>query len=72
MRHWTTSRTQTNSALFVSPLRAADETKHVCDPTKPRQDYVRTEDLPAAFTWGDKDGVNYLTKSLNQHIPQCE
>merc|ERR1719253_2460409 len=34
------------------------------------QDYVRTEDLPASFTWGDKDGVNYLTKSLNQHIPQ--
>ena len=41
--------------------------------TTPRpQDYVRTEDLPAAFTWGDKDGVNMLTKSLNQHIPQCE
>jgi len=39
--------------------------------TTPRpQDYVRTEDLPAAFTWGDKDGVNMLTKSLNQHIPQ--
>ena len=27
-------------------------------------------DLPAAFTWGNKDGVNYLTPSLNQHIPQ--
>ena len=25
---------------------------------------------PADFTWGDKDGVNYLTPSLNQHIPQ--
>lgn len=26
--------------------------------------------LPKAFTWGDKDGVNYLTMSRNQHIPQ--
>jgi len=26
--------------------------------------------LPDAFTWCDKDGVNYCTPSLNQHIPQ--
>jgi cathepsin X len=26
---------------------------------------------PSNFTWGNKDGVNYLTPSLNQHIPQC-
>jgi cathepsin X len=25
---------------------------------------------PDDFTWGNKDGVNYLTPSLNQHIPQ--
>ena len=25
---------------------------------------------PADFTWGNKGGVNYLTPSLNQHIPQ--
>jgi len=25
---------------------------------------------PASFTWCDKDGVNYCTHSLNQHIPQ--
>ena len=34
------------------------------------QDTVQTSDLPDSFTWGDKDGVNYLTPSLNQHIPQ--
>jgi hypothetical protein len=28
------------------------------------------KDYPANFTWGNKDGVNYLTPSLNQHIPQ--
>ena len=26
--------------------------------------------FPDAFTWCDKDGVNYCTPSLNQHIPQ--
>merc|ERR1719424_1973815 len=25
---------------------------------------------PASFTWCNKDGVNYCTQSLNQHIPQ--
>ena len=28
------------------------------------------QDYPKAFTWCDKDGVNYCTPSLNQHIPQ--
>jgi cathepsin X len=27
-------------------------------------------DLPDEFTWCNKDGVNYCTASLNQHIPQ--
>lgn len=27
-------------------------------------------ELPKSFTWSDVDGVNYLTKNLNQHIPQ--
>lgn len=32
--------------------------------------YIQENDLPKAFTWGDIDGVSYLTHSLNQHIPQ--
>uniref|UniRef100_A0A7S2XRN5 Peptidase C1A papain C-terminal domain-containing protein n=1 Tax=Attheya septentrionalis TaxID=420275 RepID=A0A7S2XRN5_9STRA len=32
--------------------------------------YLKGEDLPKAFTWGDVDGVSYLTHSLNQHVPQ--
>jgi cathepsin X len=32
--------------------------------------YVTEDELPSAFTWGDVDGVNYLTHSLNQHLPQ--
>ena len=27
------------------------------------------DDLPNAFTWSNVEGVNYLTKNLNQHIP---
>jgi len=32
--------------------------------------YIDVEDLPESFSWGDVDGKSYLTKSLNQHIPQ--
>ena len=28
------------------------------------------DELPESFNWGDVDGKSYLTKSLNQHIPQ--
>ncbi len=31
---------------------------------------LSSEALPKAFTWCDKDGVNYCTMSRNQHIPQ--
>ena len=31
---------------------------------------IATEDLPDAFSWADKDGKSYITKTLNQHIPQ--
>jgi cathepsin X len=34
------------------------------------QDTIATEALPDAFTWCDKDGVNYCTMSRNQHLPQ--
>merc|ERR1719408_90018 len=33
-------------------------------------DLLEDVKLPDAFTWCDKDGVNYCTPSLNQHIPQ--
>ena len=34
------------------------------------KDYIKTEDLPTNFSWKNVNGVNYLTKNLNQHIPQ--
>merc|ERR1712196_412349 len=33
-------------------------------------EFLKMEDLPTNFSWCDNDGVNYCTKSLNQHIPQ--
>jgi hypothetical protein len=32
--------------------------------------YIGADELPDSFNWGDVDGKSYLTKSLNQHIPQ--
>ena len=32
--------------------------------------YIGLEELPESFNWGSVDGKSYLTKSLNQHIPQ--
>ena len=34
------------------------------------KDTVRTEDLPASFTWCDNNGTSYCTMNRNQHIPQ--
>lgn len=34
------------------------------------QDYVKDSELPENFFWGDKDGVNYLSLTVNQHRPQ--
>ena len=35
-------------------------------------DYIDPSALPTAFTWRNVQGQSFLTKSLNQHIPQCE
>jgi len=32
--------------------------------------YIDSESLPNSFSWKNKDGKSYLTKNLNQHIPQ--
>lgn len=32
--------------------------------------YVNKHKLPKNFVWSNVSGVNYLTKNLNQHIPQ--
>ncbi|KAJ9463790.1 Gut-specific cysteine proteinase [Diplonema papillatum] len=45
---------------------AAGYKEHVVSPLP----HTYVTDVPASFTWGDVNGTSYLTKSLNQHIPQ--
>eukprot|EP01147_Barroeca_monosierra_P002864 gene2865-5699_t len=33
-------------------------------------EYLSVEDLPESFSWNNISGVNFLTRSRNQHIPQ--
>ena len=41
------------------------------DVSRPRpHEYVNADKLPKHFVWSNVAGVNYLTKNLNQHVPQ--
>lgn len=61
----------TASAAYVSEFKEMPDHTVKDDYTKPLPNtYLNSDDLPDAFTWANIDGVSYLTKSLNQHIPQ--
>jgi cathepsin X len=47
-----------------------EEARGIYAPEPTNYDHLSTAALPTNFTWGDQDGVNMLTMSLNQHIPQ--
>lgn len=34
--------------------------------------YINSTELPANFNWQNINGTSYVTKSLNQHIPQVK
>ncbi len=55
--------THTPTATFKYGERITEPLPHT---------YISPKDLPANFTWGNQKGVNYLTTSRNQHIPQCK
>jgi len=55
--HFSLIATFENGPLILSPLP---------------HEYLKPEDLPANYTWADVDGVNYLTATRNQHVPQCK
>ena len=46
-----------NGPLVISPLP---------------HEHLKPEDMPANFTWANINGVNYLTATRNQHVPQCK
>merc|ERR1719163_2703462 len=56
------NRTQTEAAGLVW------RGNHTTSPLP--HEYIKDEDLPDSLNWCDKDGVNYCTRSRNQHIPQ--
>ena len=59
-------------------LRTIHVHKYVCIGAGLTRTYPRThthtnastESLPKNWNWGNIDGANYLTKILNQHVPQ--
>jgi cathepsin X len=58
------------SGAYKSEFLVMDEETPLNDFANPvPSTYLSSDDLPDAFTWGNVDGVSYLTKSLNQHIP---
>jgi len=44
------------------------EREHVLN-ARPHE-YLNVANLPKSFTWANVNGTSYVTKSLNQHIPQ--
>ncbi|GMH98783.1 hypothetical protein TrST_g11141 [Triparma strigata] len=61
----------TSALAYKSEYKVMDDHTVFNDYEKPLPHvYLDSDDLPDSFTWGDVDGVSYLTKSLNQHIPQ--
>jgi len=57
----------TASAAYISEVKDMPEHTIKDDFIKPQpHEYINADDIPAAFTWADIDGISYLTKSLNQ------
>ena len=61
----------TTDAAYKSEFKIMPDHTIFNDYEKPvPSTYLNSNYLPGTFTWADIDGVSYLTKSLNQHIPQ--
>ena len=62
------------SLLFLSTSYARiNEFKPLLNHNDYKITHSNDIDLPKSWNWGNISNVNYLTKNLNQHIPQyCE
>jgi cathepsin X len=55
----------------IDDFKIMEDHKVLNDYTSPLPyEYLEEDDLPESFNWGNVDGKSYLTKSLNQHLPQ--
>jgi cathepsin X len=64
-------------ALMLTAKGYVNEVRHMPGHTKKDHivsklphEFLKTQALPSSFTWANVEGVSYVTKSLNQHIPQ--
>ncbi|KAG7361557.1 outer membrane autotransporter barrel domain containing protein [Nitzschia inconspicua] len=57
-------------AEYFNEIKIRDDAIHNNYKSPLPHTYLALGDLPDSFNWGDVDGVSYLTRSLNQHIPQ--
>jgi cathepsin X len=66
------SSSTTSSADYYYYSELADDSNdlstHVVSPLP--MEYIAPQDLPKSFSWENVAGVNYLTPSMNQHLPQ--
>lgn len=58
------------SEEFENLKKEISKNFHAVVKTKRPQDYINEEALPENFFWGDIEGTNYLSWTINQHIPQ--
>jgi len=58
------------SAEYVSERKYLPGSRRTHVVNKQPHEYVDASTLPGSFSWGSRNGVNYLTASHNQHIPQ--
>ena len=58
------------TAEYFSEIKIREDANHNSFESALPHTYIGADELPDSFNWGDVDGKSYLTKSLNQHIPQ--
>jgi len=57
-----------NEVIRDTKLRSSPRASHITQPLP--SSYVNVKDLPKNWDWRNISGVNYLSSSRNQHIPQ--